>query len=277
MTGPPTPPITSAIEIEDAARAAAAASEAPGATVVTGVTAPAAPGEPVAPQVAIAGTREQAAAPHRQVFAALVELASIGSFEELAEMAESADLTTTQDTSPERFLVLAPLILSYFILDDVPPALQAIERLPDVLKAHPISQASFRLGASVSERKYGNVYPRANDLLQAVQNIQIPGADFQAVVTGLLTKFIETFRQRTLVLLSKAYTSIPLSLAQSYLNCLPEQVLTVATQHRWGYDANTQILTPSPPSKGGIYGSSRTPPGISSLATFDIIANTNLE
>ncbi|EKM55327.1 uncharacterized protein PHACADRAFT_55522, partial [Phanerochaete carnosa HHB-10118-sp] len=232
MTGPPTPPITSAIEIEDAARAAAAASEAPGATVVTGETAPATPGEP------------QAATPYRQAFATLVELASAGSFEMLAEVAESADLTTAQDTSPERFLVVAPLILSYYILDNVPPALQAIARLPDVLKTHPLGQELFRLGASVLERKYGNVYPRANDLLQVLQSTQISGADFQAVTTGLLTKFIDTFRQRTLVLLSKAYTSIPLSLAQSYLNCLPEQVLAVATQHRWGYDASTQTLTP---------------------------------
>lgn len=71
-----------------------------------------------------------------------------------------------------------------------PPALQAIARLPDVLKTHPLPQASFRLGASISERNYDNVYPRANDLLQVLQNTQIPGADFQVVATGLLTKFI---------------------------------------------------------------------------------------
>ena len=128
-------------------------------------------------------------------------------------------------------------------MPESPPALQAITRLPDVLKAHAISQAAFRLAASISERKYGNVYPRANDLLQAVENTQIPDADFQAVVGSLLRKFIgenqtcfrlrqllksisDTFRQRTLVLLSKAYTSIPLSLAQSYLNCLPDQVIS---------------------------------------------------
>ncbi|GJE87131.1 COP9 signalosome complex subunit 8 [Phanerochaete sordida] len=271
MTGPPTPPITSAIEIEDAARAAAAAATpALGANVVTGGTAPAAPGEPVAIQVAIAATPEQAASPYRQAFATLVELAVSGNFDELAEVAESADLTTKQDTSIERFLVVTPLVVSYFITDNIPPALQAITRLPEVLKAHAISQASFRLAASISERKYGNVYPRANDLLQAVENTQIRDADFKAVVGSLLRKFIDTFRQRTLLLLSKAYTSIPLSLAQSYLNCLPEEVLAVATQHRWGYDPSTQILTPKLPSK---YGAS----GISGLATFDIIANTNLE
>lgn len=281
MTGPPTPPITSAIEIEDATRAAAAeaaaSTEAPGATVVTGETAPAAPGEPVAAQISIATTHEQAMTPYRQAFAALLEPASAGRYEEVVEVAETADLITTQDASIERFLVITPLVLSYLIVDNIPPALQAIARLPDALKGHPISQALFNLAASVSERKYGNVYPRANVLLQASELTQIPGVDFQAIVTALLSKFVETFRQRSLLLLAKAYTSIPLSLAQSYLNCLPDQVLNVAIQHRWGYDPSTQILTPLPPSKGGVYSTTSTLSGISSLATFDIIANTNLE
>lgn len=90
MTGPPTPPITSAIEIEDAARAAQPATET---TVVTGGTAPAAPGEPVAPQVAIAETPQQAATPYRQAFATIVELATAGKFGDLVEVAETADLT----------------------------------------------------------------------------------------------------------------------------------------------------------------------------------------
>ena len=83
-----------------------------------------------------------------------------------------------------------------------PPALQAITKLPDVLKAHAISQAAFRLAASISERKYGNVYPRANDLLQAVENTQIPDADFQAVVGSLLRKFTKVPRREPLFLIS---------------------------------------------------------------------------
>lgn len=90
MTGPPTPPITSAIEIEDAARTAQPSTET---TVVTGGTAPAAPGEPVAPQVAIAETPQQVATPYRQAFATLAELAAAGKFKELVEVAETADLT----------------------------------------------------------------------------------------------------------------------------------------------------------------------------------------
>lgn len=123
------------------------------------------------------------------------------------------------------------------------------------------------------------------------------------------------FRLNTLVLLSKAYSSIPLSLAQSYLECTPEQVLagmftlnpfsecqpkpnTEASRYKWGYDASTQVLTPVPLPKNAISPTTGAPygqclaydvicicspwlilvlSGQSTLATIDLIVNTNLE
>lgn len=95
MTGPPTPPITSAIEIEDAARAATAA-EAPAEAPVASSSATAAPAEVVGsiPVEAVTlGTPEQAVAPFRKAFGLLAELAAQGRFQDLVEDAEIADLS----------------------------------------------------------------------------------------------------------------------------------------------------------------------------------------
>lgn len=92
MTGPPTPPITSAIEIEDAARAANAV-ETPEASGSATATAAAEVVGSVPVQAVSLGTPEQAATPFRRVFATLAELAAQGKFGELVEEAEVADLS----------------------------------------------------------------------------------------------------------------------------------------------------------------------------------------
>lgn len=95
MTGPPTPPITSAIEIEDAARAVSAA-ETPIETPVASSSEPPATAPEVVGSVPVEavtlGTPEQAVAPFRKSFALLAELATQGKFQELVEDAEVADL-----------------------------------------------------------------------------------------------------------------------------------------------------------------------------------------
>lgn len=121
-------------------------------------------------------------------------------------------------------------------------AIQAILRLPDILKTNSIIQALFKLAASVSERKYQNVYLRVQEVQTAIQSAAIPGADLLAVASGLLDRFVgglfglcetdcilisdaEAFRTKTLMLLSKGYSSVLLGSAQAYLGCAPEQVL----------------------------------------------------
>ncbi|KIP12325.1 hypothetical protein PHLGIDRAFT_98287 [Phlebiopsis gigantea 11061_1 CR5-6] len=251
MTGPPTPPITSAIEIEDAARAANAAE---------------------APAVAL-GTPAQAVAPFRKSFALLAELAAQGKFQELVQEAEVADLNTMHDNEVERFLVTVPLVLGYLILDDAAPAINAIMRLPDNLKNEQIAQVLFRLCASVSERKYQNVYVRAQEVHKAIQSTTIPEVDFAMIVNGLLSSFVEAFRSNTLVLLSKGYSSIPLVSAQIYLGCSSEQVVSAAAQNKWKYDEDTHLLSPVLITVAG----KGAPTNQSSITTLSMVVNSNLE
>ena len=126
-----------------------------------------------------------------------------------------------------------------------PPALHAIMRLPDHLRQHPFTKDLYQLAASTSQRKYGKVYARTQELHNALKNADVAGIDLQSTVDALLTRFLgmlqsstpvfacvritiatDAFRTRTLLLLAKAYSAVPLSLAQSYLECTPEQVLT---------------------------------------------------
>ena len=64
------------------------------------------------------------------------------------------------------------------------PAVQALARLPENLKSNPIFLALLNLSASVSERKYKNIYPRTEELHVAIQNSPISGADMLTVVEG---------------------------------------------------------------------------------------------
>lgn len=71
-----------------------------------------------------------------------------------------------------------------------PPAVHALQRLPDILTATPLPQVLFRLVASVSERSYENVYPRATDVYDLAQRPEFVPSDLKLVITGLLDKFI---------------------------------------------------------------------------------------
>ena len=128
-----------------------------------------------------------------------------------------------------------------------PPAVHALTRLPDILSSTPMPQTLFRLVASVSERKYANIYSRAAEANEAAQRSEVAGDDLKMIISTLLDKFIglsseyslltspiftvssrqaDRFRRKTFSLLSRAYTSIPLQLVQSYLNLSSDQVLT---------------------------------------------------
>ncbi|TFY78670.1 hypothetical protein EWM64_g5343 [Hericium alpestre] len=74
--------------------------------------------------------------------------------------------------------------------------------------------------------------------------INLGDADFASVLAGLTTAFVDAFRRRTLALVSRAYTSIPLELAQAYLGLPKDQLLSAAEANKWTYDASTHILTP---------------------------------
>lgn len=70
------------------------------------------------------------------------------------------------------------------------PARHALSRLPSALLALPISQSLFSLLASVSERKYTQVYPRAQALREMVSPPSVPNADLGQTLIGLIDAFV---------------------------------------------------------------------------------------
>ncbi|KAI0093902.1 hypothetical protein BDY19DRAFT_919504 [Irpex rosettiformis] len=278
MSGPPTPPPSSALELEDAARTTAAIEATLPTTVPPGPDAqeelteqPADPAQPVViPPPSVSPIN-----PYKQAFTAIIDLASHDRFEELAQNAESADLNVIGDNRPERLLVTVPLVLSYLILDDIPPAIHALSRLPNSLTACiPLPRVLLSLVVAVSGRKYQNVYTLATKVHEALDVTETPEG-LKPIVTLLLDKFLDRYRRKTFELLSRAYTSVPLSLVQSYLTLSPEQILEVAAQYKWGYDSSTQTLSPTPlPRNKGV---ANIGFGHSTLVTFNAIADLKLE
>ena len=97
MTGPPTPPPSSATEIEDAARTSLPPPQAPPAEPATEPQAPPAPSPPVveeAPQDApLPPVVKPTQTSYELLFPTIAGLARSGSLTELVEVAERADLS----------------------------------------------------------------------------------------------------------------------------------------------------------------------------------------
>ncbi|KAA1469378.1 hypothetical protein DENSPDRAFT_928083 [Dentipellis sp. KUC8613] len=257
MNGPPTPPAEDQPLPAEQAPAPAATSDAPAAVEV-------------APDNQLPSPEQS---PYYQIFPQIASLAAKGEIQELIELAERADLNGVHDTHPSRLFVTAPLVLGYLIRDEVPPARFALTRLPNSIAVLPLSQALFGVLASTSERKYENVYTRAERLYEMTQASDFPDADLASVISGLTTNFVESFRRRTFALISKAYTSIPLALAQSYLGLPRDQLLAAAESSKWAYDASADVLTPPPASaeRPHLNGFVSTP---STLLTFDLVTDS---
>jgi len=118
-------------------------------------------------------------------------------------------------------------------------------RLPDAVASLPLAQALSNLFASVWEGRYESVYSRAEALFNLARQADFSHIEVAAaVLTTLVSTFIESFRQRTIVLLSKAYTTIPLALAEVYLGLPAGELLSTVLEKGWNLDATSHILTP---------------------------------
>ncbi|KAI0822826.1 hypothetical protein BC628DRAFT_1387842 [Trametes gibbosa] len=280
MTGPPTPPPSSAVEIEDAARTVLppqAQAEPTPAPAIEPVTVPPAPVTEDT-QSAPPGLPKQSTT-YELLFPSIKDLAKNGSLRELIELAERGDLSGEYHADPSRLLLVGPLVLAYLILNELPAACHVLTRLPDSLAAYPLSQGLFQLLASTHEREYLEVYRRAEELHQYVSQSAFPEAQLGQILAGMATSFVGSFRKKTFELLSKAYTTIPLPLAQWYLGYSAEQsdeVLNVAQANGWTFNQDTQILTPSPQSTLSSRGSAYAQ---STLQALNLVADTvaNLE
>ncbi|KAH9984735.1 hypothetical protein BJV74DRAFT_847876 [Russula compacta] len=225
---------------------------------------------PVSARIAmnvLAPTELPAASPapssYIELFTQIAILQANGDHYGLIEAAERADLAVTYDNHPTRLLITVPLVLSCLIVNDLlaefdpslyfcltinfhrPSAKFALMRLPDAIAALPLARAVLNLFASVWERRYEHVYSRGEALFNFAQQGDFAHTEVVRVLTTLVTAFIESFRKRTVDLLSKAYTTVPLALAQVYLGLSADKLLSIASEKRWHVDTATQIMTPN--------------------------------
>ncbi|KAJ7461543.1 COP9 signalosome [Mycena latifolia] len=256
-TGPPTPPPTSATEIQDAAR-----------TVV-----PPLPAASTSAPVPAAAPPPQARQDYfTQLFPQIGSLASEKKFSELILVAERHDIASDAERQPSRLLLTAPLVVAYLIVDDLPPARCALMRLPNNLASSPLAKQLHSLLASTSERKYTNVYTRSQGLLELVSQPDFFDTSLGALLGLMIQNFLEAFRLRTFNLLSKAYTSLALPLAEIYLGLPADAVLSAAANGGWAFDSSSNVLSPAQKSTVGQTINGFSP--FSSLATFDFVANS---
>jgi len=202
----------------------------------------------------------------------IVEAITRNDYSQLVHIAEQTDLASTSDRQQSRLLIVAPLVLGHLVLDDLTLARYALLRLPDNLASLPLPRALMALVISAMNRQHAAVYDQAGALRSLVLHPDFIDKDLASIIANLLSAFIEHFRRRTFSLLSKAYTSLPLSLACNYLSMPAEQVVEVAQTHSWLYDLSTQILSPEKGKPDSLSGP--ISPSFSSLATFGFVADS---
>lgn len=78
-------------------------------------------------------------------------------------------------------------------------ARHVLTRLPDSLAAYPLSQGLFQLLASTHERKYQDVYRRAEDLHQYVSQPAFSEAELGQIMAGMATSFIGQYRDAGMI------------------------------------------------------------------------------
>jgi len=225
-----------------------------------------------APSTAPATPKQAPQDTYQLLFPTLANLAHQDDFRQIIAIAEHGDLKGDNDRQLTRLLVTAPLTLAYLIFDELPPARYALTRLPDKLASHPLPQALFGLLAASWERQYEQVYYRAEKLFQYAQQPDFPDAELGEVVATLITAFVASFREKAVALLSRAFTSLPLPLAQMYLGLPADRLLNAAEKHGWGYDASKQVLSPVPLPLTTV--TSLHTNGPSSLITLNLVADT---
>ncbi|KAH9928169.1 uncharacterized protein B0H18DRAFT_1001566 [Fomitopsis serialis] len=245
MTGPPTPPLTTEAEIQDAARSSNPPQPTPMATDTDPTTPP--PEQPPQSQqtepASVTDAEPQGTA-YERLFLTLADLAAQGRYRELALEAERGDAAEGNVHDVTRLFVLAPLVLAYLVLDDVAAARHALTRLPESHLRLPVSMSLFGILTAVHNRQHEAVYARAEDLFNLCHQPALSGGKLGTVLAGMTTAFIDAFRTKTFTLLGKAYTTISVPLAQSYLGLPIDQILAAAANNGWAYDAAAQVLTP---------------------------------
>ncbi|KAF8965207.1 COP9 signalosome [Flammula alnicola] len=232
VNGPPTPPATTPAELQDEARTTSSVAD-------SSTSLPLQNDPQIRPEV------------YQSVMPAIAEAIARKDYKRLVRVAEEADFNTANDRQQPRMLIVAPLVLGHLVNDDLAPARYALLRLPDSLASLLLPRALTTLVTSTMNRQHVKVYEQAANLLGLVSQPDFFDKDLASIIATLISAFLDSFRQRTFELLSKAYTSLLLPLACTYLGLQTEQIITVAEKYGWSYDPSTQILCPARPAPFG--------------------------
>ncbi|KAJ3984490.1 COP9 signalosome [Lentinula detonsa] len=246
--GPPTPPPTTDVEIQDEARmsdASALAVEA-SSDLASQSTSNAAPQPPPSPPI-------QLQDPYQLIFPRIM-----------------TEINASNDQQLSRLFVIVPLILAYLIQNDLPIAKLVLERLPIDIRMSPLISNLGSLTKAYSAGAYEQIYSKANALVNLVAQPEFRQPELAQVINAMVECFLSSFRDRTFLLLSRAYTSMTLSLAEMYFGLGADELLPIAARHGWAYDTSTKVLKPVPTNETAPF----FPPAASSLANFNFIAQS---
>jgi COP9 signalosome complex subunit 8 len=134
---------------------------------------------------------------------------------------------------PSAFFYSA-FLLSYLIENDLNNARFLWKRIStDVKKNNPAIGTVWRIGQHMWQHEYEETY-------KAIHSTQ-----WDASVQPLVVRMIESFRQRTAMLLTRAYTSISSTDAASFLGLTEDDTQRYVQQLHWSFDTNTRFYTPN--------------------------------
>jgi len=124
-------------------------------------------------------------------------------------------------------------LLSYYFVGDMDNARFLWKRIPISVKStKPEFLAIWKIGQALWGKKYADIYATTNSFTWTEPHKTLIGL------------FLDSFREKTFNLISRAYTAISLSDASVYLGLPSELILKSASERGWGFDKSTNILSP---------------------------------
>ncbi|KAF5387567.1 hypothetical protein D9757_006524 [Collybiopsis confluens] len=154
-------------------------------------------------------------------------------------------------------------------LSRFPMAKLVLERLQPNIISTPLVKAVGSLTQAYSAGSYEGIYGKSEMLLNLVAQPAFPEPELAQVIRNMVESFLLYLRDRTFVLLSRAYTSISVSHAEMYFGMKADDLLPVAARHGWEYDVTSKVLKPVPAKE-----SSSIAPAVSSLSNFHFISQS---
>ncbi|TPX30891.1 hypothetical protein SmJEL517_g05664 [Synchytrium microbalum] len=170
-----------------------------------------------------------------------------------------------QPTVHPRQHIYTASLAAYLISDDLASARMLCKRATADIKAYPAFASLHQVFTSL----YKN--------LPAATYTHLDAANYSTDLRPLIEELKKRIRERVFVLITKAYTDVPLSTIANSLGLSLDDTRAVCTQAGWMIDATTGIATrpPAPPTlaaaaTGGIVGAD----GLKRMATIsDYVVN----